>query len=158
MDVFIVYVVVAIVLFMGSFATKRRFGLLGLAIAAGSLLSSIWSYGVELMISGVGFPSGPLTTAIVQSIIIILPAGVLLFHGYTYKTLFGRAIGAGLFAILATAFLVEPLGHVLMPHGLGTNIYNWLVNNRDMIIGVGLTLAVFDLFTTKPVQLADKKR
>ncbi len=158
MDVFIVYIVVAAVLFIGSFMAKRRFGLLGLAIAAGSILSGIWSYGVELMVGGVGLPSGPLTTAVVQSTIIILPAGVLLFHGYTYKTLFGRVIGAGLFAILATAFLIEPLGHVLMPHGLGANIYSWLVDNRDMIIGVGLTLAVLDLFTTKPIQLADKKR
>ena len=157
MDVFIVYVVVVMALFVGSFVTKRRFGLLGLAIAAGSILSGICSYGVELMVNGAGFPSGPLTTAVVQSMIIILPAGVLLFHGYTYKTLFGRVIGAGLFATLATAFLIEPLGHVLMPHGLGANIYNWLVDNRDMIISVGLTLAVLDLFTTKPVQLADKK-
>ena len=152
-----VYVAVAVVLFIGSFAAKRRFGLLGLAMAAGSLLSGTWGYGVDLMINGIGFPSGLLTTAIVQSIIIMLPAGILLFHGYTYKTLFGRLVGSGLFTILATAFLIEPLGHVLVPHGLGANIYDWLVYNREMIIGVGLTLAVLDLFATKPAQLASKK-
>ncbi|NCQ54060.1 hypothetical protein GW791_01245 [Candidatus Saccharibacteria bacterium] len=136
---------------------KRRFGLLGLALATGSLLSGIWGYDLGLIASGLGVPSGPWTTAIILSLLILLPAGVLLFHGYTYNTMFGRIIGAGLFTLLALAFLVEPLGHILMPHGIGADVYNWLTNNRTIIIGAGLTLAVIDLFLTKPAHLADKR-
>jgi hypothetical protein len=149
--------VIAAILFASSFITKRRFGLLGLALAAGSLLSGIWGYDAGLIASGVGVPSGPVTSAVILSLIILLPAGVLLFHGYTYKTLFGRVVGASLFTVLAFAFLIEPLGHILMVQGAGANIYNWLVNNRTFVIGLGLIVAVMDLFLTKPPVVLSNK-
>lgn len=158
MDVILIFLGLAIVLFVASFIHKRRFGLLGLTLAAGSLLSGIWGYNAGLVASAFGVPSGPSATAIILSIIILLPAGVLLFHGYTYSTLIGRVIGASLFTLLALAFLVEPLGHILMPQGLGADVYNGLVNNRTVIIGAGLTIAVIDLFLTKPAHLSDKRR
>lgn len=157
MDVIFVFIAIAVVLFVLSYIHKRRFGLLGLALAAGSLLSGIWGYDVGLIVSGLGVPSRPLTSAIILSLIILLPAGILLFHGYTYNNVIGRTIGAGLFTILALAFLVEPLGHVLMPEGIGSDVYNWLTDNRTIIIGVGLTIAVFDVFLTKPPRLSDKR-
>ena len=158
MDVILIFLGLAIVLFVASFIHKRRFGLLGLALAAGSLLSGIWGYNAGLVASAFGVPSGPSSTAVILSIIILLPAGVLLFHGYTYNTLIGRVVGASLFTLLALAFLVEPLGHILMPQGLGVDVYNGLVNNRTVIIGAGLTIAVIDLFLTKPAHLSDKRR
>jgi len=158
MDVIFIFITIAIVLFVLSYMHKRRFGLLGLALAAGSLLSGIWGYDIGLIASGLGVPSGPLTSAVILSLIILLPAGILLFHGYTYNSVIGRAIGAGLFTVLALAFLVEPLGHVLMPQGFGVDIYNWLTDNRTIIIGAGLTIAVIDLFLTKPPKLTDKRR
>jgi len=103
------------------------------------------------------FPSGPLTTAITLSLIVMLPAGILLFHGYTYKSALGRIVGALLFTLLSLAFLVEPLSHTLTLEGFGIDVYNQLLNNKDLIIGVGLILAVVDLFLTKPAHLANKK-
>ncbi len=156
MDVILIVLVIALVLFVPSFITKRRFGLLGLALAAGSLLSGIWGFDAGLIASALGIPASPLTTALTLSFIVLLPPGILLFHGYTYKTFIGRAIGASLFTLLVLAFLIEPLGHVLMLHGIGNNIYNWLINYRTAIIGVGLIIAVVDIFLTKPAHLADK--
>ncbi len=92
----LIYIFIAVVLFASAFIAKRRFGLLGLALAAGSLLSSIWGYDVGLVVSGLGIPSSQLTSVTVSSLIILLPAGALLFHGYTYKNLVGRAIGASM--------------------------------------------------------------
>ena len=158
MEIIIVCVVIAVLLFTSAFITRRRFGLLGLALAAGSLLSGIWGYDAGLISSGLGIPSGPLTTAVTMAVLVLLPAVVLLFHGYTYKTFVGRIIGAALFTLLALAFLIEPLGHVLMPSGLGTDVYNWLNQNRDAIIGFGLIFAVVDLFLTKPAHLSDRRR
>ena len=157
MDVILAYIVISVALFASSYIHKRRFGLLGLALAAGSLLSGIWGFNAGLIASGLGAPSGPVTTAIVLAIIVLLPALVLLFHGYTYHTLIGRLIGASLFTVLALAFLIEPLSHALMPQGVGVGYYNWLVNNRNYVIGFGLIVAVFDLFLTKPVHLSDKR-
>lgn len=149
--------IVALGLFFASFASRRRFGLLGLALAAGSLLSKIWGYDAGLIASGLGIPSGPLTSAITLSIIVILPAGLLLFHGYAYKTLIGRVVGSILFTLLAISFLIEPLGHVFVLQGVGTDIYNTILANRELIIGAGLIIAVVDIFLTKPVKSFDKR-
>lgn len=151
MNVVIIFAALAIVLFVAAFMTKRRFGLLGLALAAGSILSGIWSFDAGLVISAVGIvPSGPLTTAITLALIVLLPAVVLLFHGYTYKSLVGRSIGAALFTLLALAFLVEPLGFALPLDGVGANVYEKLVQYKEVIISIGMVIAVIDLFFTKP--------
>jgi hypothetical protein len=158
MEIVLIFIIIVLVLFVPAFVAKRRFGLLGLALAAGSLLSSIWGYDVGLVVSGLGIPTSLFTTAVILSLIILLPAGILLFHGSTYKTLIGRVIGASLFTLLAFAFLIEPLGRVLMPTGFGLDVYHWLINNHTFIIGAGLIIAVFDLFFTKPAHLTDKRR
>ena len=153
-----IFSAIILALFVSAYITKRRFGLLGLALAAGSLLASIWGYNAELVVNGLGFASSPMTSAVVASFITLLPSCMLLFHGYTYKTIFGRTIGAAMFTLLAVAFLVEPLGHILMPQGIGSNVYQWLVDNKSFIVGTGMVVAVVDLFLTKPAHLADKRR
>lgn len=158
MDVIIVYVAIAVVLFVAAFMARRRFGLIGLALAAGFLLSDIWGYNIGILVDALGVPSGPLTSAATLSTLVLLPAGVLMFHGYTYKGLISRVAGAALFTILALAFLVEPIGHVLTPQGIGAEVYTWLANNNSSIIAIGLSVAVLDLFFTKPVDLSGKRR
>ena len=158
MEVILICIVIALALFISAYITKRRFGLLGLALAAGSILSDIWGYTAGLVASFFGLPSGPVTSAAILAIIILLPAGILLLHGYTYRTLIGRVIGASLFTLLALAFLVEPLGHVLNLSGYSADAYNWLSGNRTVIIGFGLIIAVIDLFLTKPAHLSDRRR
>lgn len=158
MQILLVCLLIAVLLFASAFMARRRFGLLGLSLAAGSLLSGIWAYEAGLIASALGIPSGPVSEAIILMIIILLPAGVLLFHGYTYKSLIGRIVGASLFTLLAFAFLIEPLGHVLVLNGDGADVYQWLINNKTFIIGLGLIVAVIDLFLTKPIQLPNKKR
>lgn len=157
MEIILICFAIAVLLFGAAYMTKRRFGLLGLALASGSLLSGIWGYDAGLIASSLGIPLGAVSSAVIMSIIVLLPAGVLLFHGYTYKTLVGRIVGASLFTILALAFLVEPLGRVLSLQGFGANVYSWLVVNRTVIIGIGLIVAVVDLFLTKPASHADKR-
>jgi len=158
MEASLAYISIMAALFAAAFVSKRRFGLLGLALAAGSLLSGIWAVNAELAASILGAPSGMLTATAISSAIVLLPAVLLLFHGYTYKNLIGRIIGAFLFTLLAITFLIEPLGHVLIPQGLGANFYEFIVANQDIIVGIGLILAVIDLFLTKPAHLGEKKR
>lgn len=158
MNVLAVFLVLGIGLFSAAYAAKRRFGLLALALAAGSTLSSIWSYDAGLMISSLGIaPEGPATTAITLSVIVLLPAIVLLFHGYTYKKKYARVFGSLCFTILTLALLVEPLGFALAVEGTGADIYNWLMANKDAIISVGIVIAVIDLFFTKPAVITEKK-
>ncbi len=149
MSVIIICLIIAVAVFAAAFITKRRFGLLGLALAAGSILSGIWAYDAGLEASAFGAPSNPLTTAFVSCFIILLPAGILLFHGDKYKTIVGRIIGAILFTLLAVAFMIEPLSSAIAPQGFGSNVFIWLVNNSKTIIGAGLVVAIIDLFLTK---------
>lgn len=160
MIVVAIFAALAVALFLGAFMSKRRFGLLGLALTAGATLSSIWSYDAGLVVSSTGLvPDGPLTNAIALSLIVLLPAIILLFHGYTYKENAARVIGSLLFMMLALAFLVEPIGFALPLQGVAADVYQWLVRYKEVIISVGVVLAIVDLFFTKPKLLEkDRKR
>lgn len=158
MNVVIVFAVLAVIFFVASFITKRRFGLLGLALAAGAMLSTLWGHDAGLVVGALGIaPDGPLTTAVTLSIITLLPAIILLFHGYSYKGMIGRVVGALLFTLLALAFLVEPLGYALSVEGFGADAYRSLVEYKGAIISFGLVLAVLDLFFTRPAASVEKK-
>lgn len=157
METMVILGLLIVVIFVAAFVARRRFGLLGLALASGSLLSGIWGYDAGLIAGAIGIQSSPLSTAVILSIIVLLPAFLLLFHGYTYKTIIGRLVGAGLFTVLAIAFLIEPVGHILVLQGQALTIYNYFISYKDLIIGAGLIVAVVDIFLTKPVQFAEKR-
>lgn len=159
MQVILVFSMVMVILFIAAFWTRRRFGLLGLALAAGSILSQIWNTDAGLIVSATGLvPRGALTDAVTLSLLVLLPPILLLFHGTTYKSHLSRVIGALLFALLALAFLVQPLGHVLTLEGMGADVYNWIDTNRTILISVGLVLAVIDLFFTNPSHMKEKQK
>ena len=150
---------VALALFFGAFISKRRFGLLGLALTAGATLSTIWSYNAGLVVAATGVvPDGVITQAIAQSLVVLLPAILLLFHGYSYKGVVGRIVGALLFTVLALAFLVEPLSYALPLDGTGGLVYSTIRQYKDIIISTGVIVAVIDLFFTKPAHLAEKSK
>lgn len=152
-----VFAGLAILLFAGSFISKRRFGLLGLALTAGATLSTIWSHEAGLVVVATGVvPDTVITQAATQSLVVLLPAILLLFHGYAYKNMFSRIIGSLLFTVLALAFLVEPVGFALPLDGVGNMVYQTIKDYKDVIISVGVILAVVDLFFTKPAHLAEK--
>ena len=154
----IVLIGIAVLLFAGAFISKRRFGLLGLALTAGATLSTIWSYDAGLVVSGTGlFPEGVVTQAVTQSLVVLLPAILLLFHGYSYKNIVSRSIGSLLFTVLAIAFLLEPISFALPLEGAGAQVYDTIRDYRDVIISAGVILAVVDLFFTKPAHLAEKE-
>jgi hypothetical protein len=157
MSVVVVFAVIALVLFAISYLSRRRFGLLGLALAAGSILSSLWGDNASLLVNVMGLKSGPITTAITLSAIVLLPSVLLLFHGYAYKNFVSRFIGSFMFTLVAMAFLVQPLGYALSLQGFGASAYTWLAQNKDLIISFGMIFAVVDLFLTKPAHLAEKK-
>jgi len=156
MEVLVVFIVLAIIIFAASFVTGRRFGLLALALTAGSILSDIWGYEAGLVAGVFGIESSSFSTAIILMAITMLPAAILLFHGYAYKTKLGKLLGAGLFTVVALTFLVEPIGHILPVRGFGAEVYQFLSGKHDLIIGVGLIIAIVDLFLTKPAAIMER--
>ncbi|HEY1085657.1 MAG TPA: hypothetical protein VGE34_02940 [Candidatus Saccharimonadales bacterium] len=150
MSVALVFIVVLGLLFGLAFLTKRRFGVLGLALAAGAMLSSLWAEALTPVIeeAGVVVDKPPLATLVAVALV-LLPAIVLLFSGPSYKDLPLRLAGAFCFAALALALLVEPLGSAMILEGDSQTVYQFFTNNRVYIVTAGLILALLDILATR---------
>ncbi len=154
MNVAIVFIVVLLLLFGLAYFTKRRFGVLGLALAAGSMLSELWAEQLTPLVRDAGLivQNPPLIT-VVSVVLVLLPASFLLFSGPSYRDTPKRLLGALLFAALAFALIIEPIGSALVLQGQGRAMYEFFVTNQVYIVTIGLIVAVFDLLgahTAKP--------
>jgi hypothetical protein len=150
MNVVIVYLVALALLFVLSYTTKRRFGVLGLALAAGAMLSDLWAQKLTPLVASTGLQlAAPPLSTVVAVLLVLLPALFLLMSGPTYGNRTERIIGALLFATLATALLIEPLGSGLILQGEGKQVYDWIFENRVYIVTLGLIAALTDLLFAK---------
>ena len=149
MDIALIFLVILGLLFVVAYVTKRRFGVLGLALAAGSMLSGLWAAKLTPLVRDAGLvvDNPPLIT-IVSVTLVLLPALVLLFSGPSYQDIPRRIIGALLFASLAFALVIEPLGSALVLQGQGKQLYDFFVENQVYIVTAGLIIAVVDLLMT----------
>lgn len=142
--------VVAVVLFGLAFVAKRRFGLIGLSLAAGSVLSTIWNTDASLIVSGLGLgQNSSITNAITLSLLTLLPSIVLLFSGHSHISKLFRVITSLFYSIVATIFLLSPLSNVIDMTGQSADFYNQLSSYKSLIIGFGMIFAVADLLATK---------
>lgn len=150
MSFLILFLIIIGSLFATAYFTRRRFGVLGLALAAGAMLSTLWVGDLTPIIAraGVVLVKPPLES-VVSAVLILLPALLLLSSGPSYKAQVQRVIGATAFAVLAASLLLEPLGSALVIEGVGQSVYDFFVHNRVVIITVCLVLAIIDLFMTK---------
>ena|SRR5687767_5489874 len=148
---------IGIALFALSFLTKRSFGVLGLALAAGALISVNFASILTtiLQAQGVTVQFMPLST-LVQAILVITPAILLLISGPTYSALWMRVLGSFAFAILALVFLLQSLGDVLALAGPSLQAYNWFSVNQSIIIVIGLILAIADTLFVRSGKPAKK--
>lgn len=150
MSIAMVLAIVLAVLFGVAFLTKRRFGVLGLALAAGSILSELWTKDATDLVYGAGVDLvSPPLSAVVAAVLILLPAVVLLFKGPTNKDMTKRVIGAAAFGLLASAFLLPVLGDALVLEGDGKRIYDLVMEYRSLVITAGLVFAIVDIMSTK---------
>jgi hypothetical protein len=150
MSFLIIFLIMIAALFATAFFTKRRFGVLGLALAAGSVLATLWVGDLTPIIAEAGIAMvRPPLSSVISAGLVLLPAVLLLASGPTYKLLPQRIIGAAAFAILATALLLEPLGSALVIDDTAKPVYEFFVQNRAIIITAGLALAILDLLVAK---------
>ncbi len=149
----------ALALFSLAFFTKRRFGVLGLSLAAGALLSTNWTGTLTPFIEqqGVSLVVPPLST-VVAAALILAPPLLLLLGGPTYGALWPRLLGSLAFALLAMAFLRVVLGEALNLDGPGEQAYTLLKNYQSTIIVVGLVGAIVDIMFTRNKHGKDKKK
>ena len=151
--------IIVAALFAATYFTRRRFGVLGLALTAGFLLSGLWTAEVTPLIkqAGVELLSPPLAS-VVAGTLVLLPAVVLLFSGPTYSKHAPRVIGSVAFALLAAALLLPSLYNGLVLDTNGKQIYDLINQNRNIIITVAVVYALFDILTIKsPKKDKDKE-
>lgn len=150
MNLVVIVLILIALLFGLAFFTKRRFGVLGLALAAGAMLSETWAPGLTPYVrdAGVQLVAPPLENVIAAALI-LLPAILLLFSGPTYHMLWQKLIGSAVFALLALSFLLEPLGGALVLTGDSRTVYDFLIQHRTWIITGGILYALVDLLMVK---------
>lgn len=139
-------------LFLLSFLTKRRFGVLGLSLAAGAVISTNWTSTLTPLLEqqGVHIVSPPLGS-LVAAALVLLPPALLLFSGPTYNGMWPRILGAAAFALLAFAFLLNTFGTSLQLDRTSLALYAFFSNSQSAIIIGGLIGAIVDvLFTRSP--------
>lgn len=97
-----------LLLFILAYFSKRRFGLLGLGLIAGVIVSSSWSTYVTsmLQVQGVHLNFPPLSI-LVAGFLIVLPALLLLLVGPTYHKKWQRLVGSILFAFFSIIFITS---------------------------------------------------
>jgi hypothetical protein len=150
MNVALMSIIVLGALFALAFLTKRRFGVLGLALAAGAMLSSLWAETLTPVIreAGVMVDAPPLATLVAVALV-LLPSVVLLFSGPSYSSILMRVVGAFSYAALALALLIEPMGSALILEGRSVDVYQTLLDYRVYIVTAGLVFALFDILSTR---------
>ena len=147
MQVAIVFGAIVIGMFLLGFFSQRRFGVLALSLAAGSVLSSIWSSQLADVFQQAGLTDAVVPVGVVSSIaLLVAPALLLVLGGPKHHEKGKRAVAALAFALLGAAFLVEPMGSYITVSGDALTAYTWLLGSYKYVITAGLVLGVLDMF------------
>lgn len=144
----IVIAVITLLLFCAAFFTQRRFGVLGLALAAGVVLAQNGSVMLGDLMQKQNFSVEPLTYSSAATIFLILaPALILLFGGPTYSDKRSAFVGSLGFALLGIFFLLGPLTTALPT--TDETVRDVLVKvsqSQNVIVILALLLALIDTF------------
>lgn len=159
MSFIVILGIIAASLFAATYFTRRRFGVLGLALCAGFILSTLWAADVTPLVreAGVELLSPPLAS-VVAATLVLLPAIILLFSGPTYSKRLPRLLGSLAFALLAAALLLPSLYAGLVLDENGKQVYDILNENRNYIITAAIVYALFDILTIKTPKHKDKEK
>lgn len=152
--------VIALGLFTLAFLSKRRFGTLGLALAAGALLSEQLTRNFSLILERNSVPVEPLGYSAAASVaLILLPSLVLLLSGPTYKTKKAAAIGAIAFALMATMLILGPLTTALPAlEPLIWDALQFVSEYQSLMIAGGVVGAVIDTWLTHNTKSGRKSK
>lgn len=155
----IIVVAIGVILFGLAFLSKRRFGMHGLALAAGATLASLWGNDAGVLLASAGvLPPSIAADALALCLVTVLPALLLLTRGKKYKKVGSRVVGSLLFTILALAFIVQPLSSVLPLDATGVVIYTTLLQYQSLIISGGIVLAIIDILMAKAPKPAPEEK
>lgn len=146
------------IFFALAFVSKRRFGTLGLALAAGALLANHVTVWLAAQITYFDIPTGSLSAKVAaNSVLTLLPALLLLVSGPAYTNKKHAIFGALMFAIMATLLTLSPLASVLPSDELARTVLPFIATYSDGILTLAIGLSVADAWLTHNLPPRKKK-
>ncbi len=144
--VLVIIIGIAAALFLLAFVTKRRFGVLGLGLAAGVVLSQLWSVTLASVLQSQQLPVGPLSySTLGQVAIILVPSLLLLIGGPKYRNNRGAIIGSLLYAAFAMLFIIAPITRDFAVAGDTSPVFDFIAQWQNVLIALGVVLAIIDM-------------
>lgn len=135
------------ILAAAAFISKRRFGILALAMAAGYIIATYEAQHVASILRNYDVSFGAMSmTTVVTMIIIILPSVLLFFGGPTYASKRNRIMGSIAYGVTALFFCLGSLEHSLVLMGQEKIVYSYIQDYREQGIVLLLILAIVDTF------------
>jgi len=156
----VILLVVLLCLFAVSFLSKRRFGTLGLGLAAGALLAKESSVDLALVLQKYDISLLDFSSATLASMILtLLPPLVLLVSGPTYSSKKTAFLGALAFALMGTMLLVGPISTGFpVPDANVRDVFAFTADYESALIAGGVILAVIDSWLTHNFHPLGKKK
>jgi hypothetical protein len=141
---------IAIGLFAAAFITKRRFGVLILALTAGIVLSNQLApfTGEILTALDLNLPNID-GNDLAKGLLILTPTAVLLISGPKYGSRLLAGISALVFAIFATLLFVQPMLTSLSMSASVKNVLETALQNMVLITPIMIIIALLDVVGTK---------
>jgi hypothetical protein len=151
--------IILFLLFGISFLSKRRFGTLGLGLAAGALLAQQLSRDVAVWLQQYDISIFDYTSVTLAAIILtLLPALVLLVSGPTYNSKKSAFVGSLAFGLMATMLLIGPISSGYPVTDLNTvSVFDFIASYENLLIASGVVLAVVDSWLTHNFKSVGKK-
>jgi hypothetical protein len=136
-----------ITLFLLAFLSRRRFGQLGLALAAGVLLAGQNYRFIEDIFQILKEYLGGITPSQAAAILLVLaPSLILMLCGRKYSGMKMRILGSLMYTIMA-GFAILPF--VLGSTDLPSDVKNIISTSHTAVISIGIVLAVVDNFMSR---------
>jgi hypothetical protein len=136
---------IVVTLFGLAFVTKRRYGVLGLALAAGVLLASNARPFVSDFYEVNRLPTSPLTADTAAIItLVLLPSLLMMISGPVYSKKSTAIIGALGYAVVGSVLLLGPLLTALPTEPTVTPLLRQIADNQKVIVSVGIIVAIID--------------
>lgn len=150
---------IAVGLFVLAFLTKRRFGVLGLGLAAGVVLAQLWAVTLSAVLQAQNVPVAPLSySTIGQLVIILIPSLLLMLGGPRYQGKKGALVGSLLFAVFATLFFIAPVTRDFAVAGDTSPVFDFIATWQNVLIALGIVLAIVDMLLAHGPKFPGRKK
>lgn len=159
MSYILAFIALAALLFALSFVVKRRFGVLVLALLAGSLLADLWTETLTPLVASAGIVTvRPPLSSLVALTVTLAPAFILFLGGPVARGKHERLVGSLVFALVATMLSFHWLNDALVIDGPGLVLHDFLLQYQALILTAGVVAAIIDVLMTHTVRHPGKSK